>query len=147
MTKTKNKSKALKTKNKNSFFRALIFGFVSCALLWIVLAFVFALVMSKQQDSNALGGVLSIVIAVVSLVTGGFVAGKCNKDGTLLVSFVLGCAFLGICYLLSTVFDLSKNMDTLTKTLAIAIALLCPVFGRGIATREKRPDRHRRKRM
>lgn len=147
LTKTKNKSKALKTKNKNSFFRALIFGFSTCVILRIVLAFAFAFFMFNQKDSNALGGVFSILSTVVSLFAGGFVAGKCNKNGWFLTTLSLGCAVVAVCYLLSCIFNLSYDMNVLDKTLCIAFSFLCPIFGGGIASREAKTNSHRRKRM
>lgn len=148
MNKTKNKTKALKnTRNENGFFRALIFGFLTCSVTWIALALVFALVMSRQTDSNALGNVLSPAITVISLAAGGFAAGKTDKSCATLSSFVLGTSVLGICYALTTALGLSKGFGSAMKTLIIVIMLLCPVLGAKLATRQKKNNVRRRKRL
>lgn len=148
MNKTKGKSKALKnTAHKTGFFRALIFGFFSCFAVWILLAVIFSLIMSKQTDIGALSGILSPVIVVVSLAVGGFVAGKTDKSCSALSSFVLGCAVLGICYAISASLDLSKELSSIMKTLLIAVMLVCPMLGAKFSTREKTKKGYSRKRL
>lgn len=145
--KIKNKSKALKStpKKDNGFFRALFFGFVTCLLTWIVLSLVFALIMSKQNDSTALGKVLTPVIVVVSLAAGGFVAGKTDKSCAGLSSFVLGTVVLGISYALSTVLDISGDLGAFIKTVEIAVMLVCPVIGAKLSLGQTRKKTRRRK--
>ncbi len=148
MDKTKKNSKALKnTAGNGGFFRALIFGFVSCFAVWILLALIFSLVMSKQTDSTAFVSVLSPAVVVVSLLVGGYVAGKTDKSCSALCSFVLGCAVLGICYGVSVSMDLSKELSSVMKTVLIAVMLVCPMLGARISNREKKRKPHSRKRL
>lgn len=149
MNRTKNKQKAPKNvkQRQNGFFRALVLGFFTCAAVWVSLALVFALVMSKQEDSNSLGSVISPVIVIISLFVGGFVAGKADKSCALLTAVILGCAALGVCYGISSALDISKGMGQVMKTVVIAVMLVCPVLGGKMASREKRMNKVRRKRL
>ena len=148
VNKTKNKPKALKnTKNESGFFRALIFGFLICGISWLLLSVIFALIMSGQKDSNALGNVMSPAIVVISLFAGGFAAGKMDKSYSVITSFVLGTAMLGICYVLTSVLELSKGFGPAMKTVMILVMLVCPVIGAKIATRQKKRTVHRKRRM
>lgn len=149
MNKTKNKHKAPKnvSTKQNGFFRALVLGFFTCAVVWVALALVFALVMSNMEDSNSPGPVFSQVIVIISLLAGGFVAGKADKSCAPLTAVILGCAVLGICYCLGTAFDLSRDLGSAMKTVVIAIMLICPIVGAYFSTREKKVKRPHRKRM
>ncbi len=148
MNKTKSRPKALNDpKNKGGFFRALIFGFVTCAVVWLIVSLVLSFVMSKQTDSGAFSSIFSIVTVVVSLLSGGFAAGKADKRGAVLSSFVLGCAVLGMCYALSVSLELSMNLSNVFKTFVVALMLVCPVLGARFSTREKKNRRYNRKRM
>lgn len=146
--KKNNKSKALKkgSDNGNGFFRALFFSFATCTVTWIVLALVAAFVMSKQTDSSTAGMILSPVIVALSLFAGGFVAGKLNKPNAYFSAFVLGCAFLGMSYGISTALDLSRGMGVMLKTVVIVMMVICPLFGAKAATFNKKKS-VRRKRM
>ncbi len=147
MSNNKNKSKALKkgSNNENGFFRALIFSFVTCTVTWIVLAFVAAFVMSKQTDSTTTGMILSPVIVALSLFVGGFVAGKINKPNAYFLAFVLGCAFLGMSYGISTALDLSRGMGVVLKTIVIVMMVVFPLFGVKAATLNKKKSVHRKR--
>ena len=101
--------------------------------------------MSKQNDSTALGKVLTPVIVVVSLAAGGFVAGKTDKSCAGLSSFVLGTVVLGISYALSTVFDISGDLGAFIKTVEIAVMLVCPVIGAKLSLGQTRKKTRRRK--
>ena len=149
MTKSKNKTKALKTTDNNGsgFFRALLFGLVVCAVVWIVLSVLFSFVMSKLEDSSAVGKIFSSAVTVLSLLSGGFAAGKCDKTCAVLSSFVMGTIVLGICYALSSFFELSRDLGSVMKTVVIAVMLIPPVIGAKISAREKKLKTHYRKRM
>ena len=149
VNKTKKKHRALKSNTavQSGFFRALVFGFVTCLGFWIALALVFSLVMSGMEDSGSAGKIMSPVIVVLRLLAGGFAAGKADKSCAALSSFVLGTACLGICYVLSSVLELSRNLDAVMKTVMIAVMLVCPLFGARLATREKGRNTRHRKRM
>lgn len=147
MNKPKKRTKALKnTANKSGLFRALVFGFFSCLAVWLLLAVVFSVIMSKQIDGTSLSGILSPVTVIVSLVVGGFAAGKTDKSCSVLSSFLLGCAVLGICYAISASLNLSRHLSSIMKTFLIVIILVCPMIGARFSTREKKrkmPDRKR----
>lgn len=145
MNKTNKKHAALKNGKNNGFFKAVIFGFLSCFAVWIVLALVFAAVMSKQMDSTSLSWILSPVTVVVSLLVGGFVAGKADKTCAPLSSFVLGCAVLGLCYGLSSAMDLSRQLSVAMKTVVIAVMIVCPMIGASFSAREKKKKVRSRK--
>lgn len=146
--KQNNKSKALKNSPNcnNGFFRALLFGFLTCVAAWLLLTLLFALIMSKQTDSKMLGSIFTPAIVVISLALGGFVSGKIDKSSAILSAFVLGTMVLGISYALSTLFDISRNPGALVKTVEIAVMFVCPIVGAVIATRKnKNPIRRKRK--
>ena len=149
MNKHKNKSKAPKNQSRkqNGFFRALFTGTFTCALAWIMLSLIFSVVMSNMQDSNKLGAVFSMLIPAVSLILGGFAAGKTDKSCAVLASLLLGCAFLGIGYAVSSALSLSKGIGSVMKTFTIAIMLLSPLLGARFSTRDKGIKRPGRKRM
>ena len=142
------KSKPLKDRNanKNVFFRAFLLSFVTAVLVWILLALVFAFVMSKMTDSSLAGKIFSPILCVVGLVSGGFVAGKIDKFDAVFLSVVIGCTFLAIGYGVSTAFDLSMKMGPVIKTLVMVMMLLCPVIGAKISMKQKRKStRYKRK--
>lgn len=147
--KTNNKPKALKnTPNcNNGFFRALLFGFLTCAVTWLLLTLVFALILSKQTDSKMLGSIFTPAIVVISLALGGFVSGKIDKSSAVLSAFLLGITVLGISYALSTLFDISRNPGALLKTVEIAVMFVCPIVGAVIATRKRKSPVRRKRKM
>ena len=149
MNKTKNKPKAPKnvSNRQSGFFRALFMGVIVCFVCWIVLSMIFAFVMSRMQDSNAFGNVLSYVIATLSLVAGGYTCGKFNKSHAVLLALVLGFAVLGTGYAVSSLFDLSKGLGTIMKTVTLAVMLISPVLGARFSARNNRTKRVGRKRL
>ena len=149
MNKTKNRNKAPKNQSKkqSGFFRALFVGIFVCLISLIILSLIFALVMSNMEDCHALGPVFSSVIAVVSLVLGGFASGKTDKSCAVLAAVLLGCAFLGIAYAVSSAFSLSKGMGSVMKTVNVIVMLVSPVLGAKFSVRNKTVKRPTRKRM
>ena len=143
------KSKPVKDRNanKNVFFRAFFTSFVVTVVVWILLATVFAFVMSKQTDSSLAGKILSPILCAASLISGGFAAGKSDKSDAVFLSLMLGCTILALCYGVSSAFDLSENMGLLVKTLNMAMVLLCPVIGAKISTKEKAKKSRRKRKM
>lgn len=134
----KQKSKALKnTANKSGFLRALFLGLIVCIASWLLLSLVFSFVVSKQTDSSAYIKVFAPITAAVSLILGGIAVGFAEKTLSVLTSFVLGCAALGICYALSVWLDLSYELGSLAKTALIAVMLVCPVIGAKVSCRKK----------
>ena len=102
-------------------------------VLWISLSAVFALVLSKQEDSGALISLFSPIVVVMSLVMGGFSASCLDKKNAYFASFIIGAACLGISYALSGIFNIGFAMGMGMKTVAILIMLLSPVLGAKIA--------------
>ena len=149
MNKAKKKQKALKSNSarQSGFFRALVFGLVACFVFWIGLSLVFSLVMTKMQDSGAAGKIFSSLVVVVSLLAGGFAAGKADKSCGVLSSLVLGTCVLGICYVLSSVMNVSRNPGAEIKTVLIGVMLVCPLFGARLAMRPKGNMRQHRRKM
>lgn len=139
------KSKALKDKTQNNFFRALLFGLLSCAAVWVVLAMIFALALSFASDSTPFVNVLSYAVVVISLAVGGAVAGKLDKNNAVLSALVLGFGVLALSYLVSCVFNLSRDMGIGLKTLIIALMIVSPLIGAGLSTRNKPKRAKRRK--
>ena len=145
MKKVNRKSKALRKKTENNVFGALLFGLLTCAVSRVVLALVFALIMAGQKDSSFIGGIVSPVITVVSLVLGGYAAGKTDRKSPVFSSLLLGLIILLLSYLLSTWFDLTKDMNVAVKSVIMAASLVCPVVGARFASKTKEKGRHRRK--
>ena len=142
------KSKPVKDKNssRNVFFRAFFVSFGVTVLVWIVLAVVFSLVMSSQTDSSLIGKILSPLLPALSLAAGGFALGKLDKANSALASLLLGCAFLCLCYLISSALGLSKDMGMAVKTAYIALMLLSPAVGAKMSDRGRRKNvRHKRR--
>ena len=130
------KSRALKEKTHNSFLRALLFGILITAAVWGMLAVIFSLLLSLASDSTPFVNVLSCVICVISLAVGGFAVGKLEKTNCGFAALLLGCVFLAICYLVSTVFDLSKGLGVGMKTLIIILMIVSPLVGVGFSARK-----------
>lgn len=139
------KSKALKERTQNSFLRALLFGVLTTAAAWVILAMIFALMLSFAADSTPFVNVLSYVIATISLAAGGFVVGKLDKTNAGLAALLLGCSVIAVSYIVSSVFNLSKDLGIGMKTLIIALMIAGPVIGAGISTRNKPKRAKRRK--
>ena len=131
------KSKALKEKTQNNFLRALLFGILATAVTWIMLAIVFALLLTYTSDSDPFINVLSYVVVIVSLAVGGFVVGKLDKAGSGLASLTLGFAVLAVCYLVSSSLNISRELGVVMKTVVIALMIVSPLVGTGISTRNK----------
>ena len=141
-----NKQKASRNAKRNvSFFGALLFGMGCCALLWLVLSFVMALVLSSGENPMGLVPFLSPVTAAVSLAVGGFAAAKLDGKNSTLLSLVIGCCFLGISYAVTTLCDLSQNYGAVIKTVVIAVMLLSPILGAKIACGRGENRKRRRK--
>ena len=143
------KTKALKNgaKHEAGFFKALLFSFVICVLVWLVLTFVAAFAVSKMPDSENAVKIISPLIAVISLATGGFFAGKLNKPNAVFISLLLGCAVLGICYGVSTLLDLSRNYGIVLKTVIIVVMILSPLVGARFSNIKSSKKTARRKRL
>lgn len=148
MNKTRNKRGALKkTANEAGFFRALFFGLIVSVAVWLVVALALSFAVYKQTDSTALVKIFGPVNAAVSLAAGGFAAAKFDKKRPFLVSFVLGCVAVAICYAVSSGFDFSVNASVTVKTLLLLMMILCPLFGARLCCRKKGNKRNGRKRM
>ena len=149
MNKMKNKSKAPKNQGikRNGFFRALFMGVFVCLVSWIILSLLFALVMSNMEDSHAFGHVFSMIIPASSLFLGGFAAGRADKSCAILTSLLLGCVFLGICYVMSSALSLSKGMGGVMKSVTIIIMLVLPLLGARFSARNRSVKRRNGKRL
>ena len=135
MKKTNKKTRALK-KDGNSnrcFFKAFFTGVAVSFVCILVLCIAVSAFMVSKDDSTGKMSLVSNVITAISLAIGGFVCGKREKGQGIAAAFLCGCACLGLCYGLSTVLDLGGQMDTLNKTVSIAIMLVSPVLGAKIA--------------
>ncbi len=141
-----NKPKAPKnTKGNVNFFGALLVGFGCCAAVWILLALVFALVLSSQENPVGLVPFLSPVTVVVSLAVGGFAAAKLDRKNAYLSAVVIGCAFLGVSYAVTSVFEIARGYGAAVKSLIIAMMLISPLLGAKIAVgRGEKKRRHRK---
>lgn len=149
MKRINNKQKALNTpaNNQSGLFRALIFGFVACVSLWIVLTVIASLVLSGVDDASKFSGIVSALISIISLVAGGFAAGKTDKSNAFLCAMFLGTAVLGICYGLSLALELSRGIGGAVKTLLIVVMLVSPLVGAKLSCRNRHKITHHRKRM
>ena len=133
MKKTNKKSKALKN-DGNCFFKAFFSGTTVSAICLVLLCLAVSAFMSPKDDSTSNIQIVSMVITAMSLVCGGFVCGKTGKGAGIMTAFLCGCACLGLCYALSTVFDLGGNMDGVYKTISIVLMLVSPVAGAKLST-------------
>ena len=147
MNKKNIKTNALKNKKDSGFFRALIFSFVACTVVRVLLSLVVAAVMMTRKDSTALNELLALVVSCISLVSGGVVIGKMDKKSTLLSVLLLGCLVLAVSYLLSGIFDLSRNLTAVSKSISIALGLGLPAFSSLVSVRNSGPKTHRRRKL
>ncbi len=141
------KSKALKesSKGQNCFFKAFFAGVATSSLSLVFLCVAVSAFMASKDDSTANMQILSPVITVLSLLVGGFVCAKLEKNNGIGASFLCGCACLGICYGASTIMQLGGSMGIIYKTLCIAIMLVSPVFGAKLASKKGGEKRRKRR--
>ena len=103
----KNIQKTSKVRKKSSqgersFLAAFVFGFLVTVVVWLVLSALVPLILASSGDSQALVPFVSPAVLVISLVLGGFAAAKMIKTQGISCAILVGTAFLGLSYLLSS---------------------------------------------
>ena len=143
MNNTQKKAKVRKksTSGENSFLAAFVFGLIVTVAVWFVLSAIVPLVLSAVDDPGAYVSFVSPAVLVLSLVFGGIATGKISKSQGLSAALLVGTAFLGLSYLLSSLFKLTNGMSAYLKTAYILLYIICPLFGAKLAKNNKKSFR------
>ena len=149
MDKTQNRSKTAPKKRRISqgFFGALIFGVLTVVAIRLLVSLLLAFAISNSENPTSLVTLCSGVSTVLSLVFGGFVCAKVDKNEAFVLSLALGATVLALSCAFSLVYKINGGYDVLYKTVILAINFFCPMMGARLATgsgREKRGGRRRR---
>ncbi len=127
------KPKSPKVRNKNNginpFVKSLIYGLAVTIAVWLMLTVVFSLVMSKMDDHNSVGGVLSVVISALSLAVGGFVLAKTDKSSAFIAAIILSALVMALAFALSQILNLSNGASAAAKTVKIALMFIFCIIG------------------
>ena len=148
MDKTQNRTKSAPKKRKmqNGFFGALLFGVTVVIAIRLLLSLLLALAISGNDNSTSFVALCSGISTVLSLVFGGFVSAKLDKNDCYLVSLLLGALALGLNYIFSVVFKINGGYDMMYKTVVLAVNVVLPLLGAKLAMGVNKGKRSGKKR-
>ena len=116
----------MKMLNKN-FFRILIGSLNSILISCIIFLFFAIILINTNISENSISPVI-IIVEIVSILIGSFISSKQIKKNGILNGALVGGIYIGILYLISSIFVVGVKLD-MRSLIIIASSILCGIFG------------------
>ncbi len=128
------KKKKIERNGKASFVKALLFGVVTGASVWMVLLVIAAFAISGRSEPENYIIPAVFVLAAVSAASAGIMAVKMSKSSVLLCGIASGGALVALVWVLSLAFSGSGGEESLLLKLLLCadflvFAVLCAKLG------------------
>ena len=112
-------------KEKKSFLKSILKGWIGAVLLTFVALLVLSLAMIKFELSDNVYSIIFVVISALSLVVGSVIAARTNEEKRWLIGAVVGVLFFIFMFVLDSVINGGFTFDVIQ----IYKLLICTVVG------------------